>query len=147
MKRKKNTYIFPDTDPRSINYNRVLDFPDINWPILFLKIILPIPIVGCLCLFLVLLLDAVFAILIAIVSVLVYSIFNIKKIILSSVKIYQRIAPRKIRLKCRFEPSCSQYMILAVEKYGVIKGVCKGIKRLSKCNNRGDGMRGGFDYP
>ena len=147
MKRKKNICTFPDTDPRSITYNRVLNFPDINWPILLLKIIIPIPIAVCLCLFLVLVLDAFFAILIAIVCVLVYSIFNIKKIILSSVKIYQRIAPRKIRLKCRFEPSCSQYMILAVEKYGVIKGVCKGIKRLSKCNDRGDGLRGGFDYP
>ena len=147
MKRKKNIHIFLDTDPRSINYNRVLDFPDINWPILLLKIILPIPIAVCLCLFLKLLFDIFFAILIAIISVLVYSIFNIKSIIISSVKIYQRIAPRKIRLKCRFEPSCSQYMILAVEKYGVIKGVCKGIKRLSKCNDRGDGLRGGFDYP
>lgn len=139
--------MFPDTDPRSMNYNRVLDFPNINWPVLLLKIILPIPIVFCLFLFLKLLFDVFFAILIAIVSVLVYSIFNIKKIILSSVKIYQRIAPRKIRLKCRFEPSCSQYMILAIEKYGAIKGVCKGIKRLSKCNDRGDGLRGGFDYP
>lgn len=147
MKRKKNIHIFPDTDPRSINYNRVLDFPDANWSILLLKIILPIPIAFCLCLFLKLLFDTFFAILIAIVSILVYSIFNIKNIILSSVKIYQQIAPRKIRLKCRFEPSCSQYMILAVEKYGVIKGVCKGIRRLSKCNNRGDGMSGGFDYP
>lgn len=147
MKRKKNIPTFPDTDPRSINYNRVLDFPDINWPILLLKIILPILIVVCLCLFLKLLFDTFFTILIAIISVLVYSIFNIKNIILSSVRIYQRIAPRKIRLKCRFEPSCSQYMILAIEKYGIIKGVCKGIKRLSKCNNRGDGMRGGFDYP
>ena len=147
MKRKKNTHTFLDTDPRSINYNRVLDFPDINWPILLLKIILPIPVAVCLCLFLKLQFDTFFALLIAIVSVLVYSIFNTKKIILSSAKIYQRIAPRKIRLKCRFEPSCSQYMILAVEKYGAIKGVCKGIKRLSKCNDRGDGLRGGFDYP
>ena len=143
----KNTHTFPDTDPRSINYNRVLDFPNVNWPILLLKIILPIPIAVCLCLFLKLLLDTFFIILIASVSILVYSIFNIKSIILSSVKIYQQIASRKIRLKCRFEPSCSQYMILAVEKYGAIKGLCKGIKRLSKCNNRGDGMRGGFDYP
>ena len=143
----KNTHTFPDTDPRSINYNRVLDFPNVNWPILLLKIILPIPIAVCLCLFLKLLLDIFFIILIASVSILVYSIFNIKSIILSSVKIYQQIAPRKIRFKCRFEPSCSQYMILAIEKYGVIKGLFKGIKRLSKCNNRGDGMRGGFDYP
>ena len=138
---------FPIPIPRSTNYNRVLDFPDINWSILLLKIILPIPIAVCLCLFLKLLFDTFFAILIAIVSILVYSIFNIKSIILSSVKICQRIAPQKIRLKCRFEPSCSQYMILAIEKYGVIKGVCKRIKRLSKCNNRGDGMNGGFDYP
>jgi putative membrane protein insertion efficiency factor len=84
---------------------------------------------------------------VVIIGILVYAIFNSKRIILSSIKIYQRIAPRKIRLRCRFEPSCSQYMILAIEKYGTIKGVCKGIKRLSKCNNRGDGMRGGFDYP
>ena len=147
MKRKKDIRTFPDTDPRSINYNRVLDFPNVNWSILLLKIILPIPIVVCLCLFLKLLFDTFFAILISIVSVLVYSIFDIKNLILSSVKIYQQITPRKIRLKCRFEPSCSQYMILAVEKYGVIKGVCKGIKRLSKCNDRGDGLRGGFDYP
>ena len=147
MKRKKNIPTFPDTDPRSINYNRVLDFPDINWPILLLKIILPILIVVCLCLFLKLLFDTFFTILIAIISVLVYSIFNIKNIILSSVRIYQRIAPRKIRLKCRFEPSCSQYMILAIEKYGIIKFVCKGIKRLSKCINRGDGMTRGLDYP
>lgn len=123
MKRKKNIHTFPDTDPRSINYNRVLDFPDINWPILLLKIILPIPIAVCLCLFLKLLFDTFFAILIAIVSVLVYSIFNKKSIILSSVKTYQRITPRKIRLKCRFEPSCSQQMILAIEKHGVIRGV------------------------
>lgn len=147
MKIKKNIHTFPDTDPRSINYNRVLDFPDIKWSILLLKIISPILIAVCLCSILQLLFDIFYVIIIAIVSILVYSIFNIKNIILSSVKIYQRIAPRKIRLKCRFEPSCSQYMILAIEKYGVIKGVCKGIKRLSKCNNRGDGMRGGFDYP
>lgn len=147
MKRNKEIHTFPDTDPRSINYNRVLDCPDINWSTLLLKIISPIPIVVCLFLFLQLLFDAYYAILISIVSIFVYSIFNIKSILISSVKIYQRIAPRKIRLKCRFEPSCSQYMILAIEKYGVIKGVRKGIKRLSKCNNRGDGLRGGFDYP
>ena len=147
MKRTKEIHTFPDADPRSINYNRVLDFPNVTWPILLLKIILPMPIAICLCLFMKLLFDTFFAILIAIVTVLVYSIFNIKSIILSSVKIYQRIAPKKIRLKCRFEPSCSQYMILAIEKYGVIKGVNKGIKRLSKCKSRGDGMRGGFHNP
>lgn len=147
MKRKKKIYIFPDTDPRSVNYYRILDFPNIKWANIILKIILPIIIAVFLCLSLQLLFDTFYAIVIAIFCFLVYCIFITKNIILTSVKIYQRFAPRRIRLKCRFEPSCSQYMILAIEKYGVIKGVVKGIKRLSKCNNRGDGMRGGFDYP
>ncbi len=147
MKRKKKIYIFPDTDPRSVNYYRILDFPNIKWANIILKIILPIIISVFLCLSLQLLFDTFYAIVIAIFCFLVYCIFITKNIILTSVKIYQRFAPRRIRLKCRFEPSCSQYIILAIEKYGVIKGVVKGIKRLSKCNNRGDGMRGGFDYP
>lgn len=100
-----------------------------------------------LCLGLQQIIDTFFAFIIAIICILVYSIFKIKSIIISSVKIYQRIAPRRIRLKYRFEPSCSQYMILAIEKHGVIKGFLNGIKRLRRCNNRGDGMRGGFDYP
>ncbi len=41
------------------------------------------------------------------------------------------IPHRKI---CRFEPSCSQYTIEAVEKYGVIKGLRLGIIRVSKCH-------------
>ncbi len=35
---------------------------------------------------------------------------------------------------CRFTPTCSQYTIDALEKYGVIKGLTMGAKRLSKCN-------------
>ena len=147
MKRKKNIHIFPDADPRSINYNRVLDFPDINWPILLLKVISPMLMAIVLYVLLQLIFDSFSTIVIAIVSALVYFLLNVKSIILSSVKIYQRIAPRKIRMKCRFEPSCSQYMILAIEKYGAFKGLCKGIRRLSKCNSRGDGLNGGFDWP
>lgn len=35
---------------------------------------------------------------------------------------------------CRFQPSCSQYMIDAVQKHGPIKGVWRGIKRIAKCH-------------
>ena len=35
---------------------------------------------------------------------------------------------------CRFVPSCSVYTRQAVEKYGVIKGLWKGIKRVVRCN-------------
>ncbi|PJB15854.1 membrane protein insertion efficiency factor YidD, partial [Candidatus Falkowbacteria bacterium CG_4_9_14_3_um_filter_38_19] len=40
---------------------------------------------------------------------------------------------------CRFQPSCSDYAIAAIEKYGVIKGGGKALWRVLRCNpfNRG----------
>lgn len=35
---------------------------------------------------------------------------------------------------CRFTPTCSQYTIEALEKFGVRKGLALGIKRFLKCN-------------
>nr|WP_242939936.1 membrane protein insertion efficiency factor YidD [Ruminococcus flavefaciens] len=63
--------------------------------------------------------------------------------IIFSIRVYQRYAPDSIRLKCRFEPSCSEYMIQSIQKYGLIKGLVRGMKRLSRCNIDG----GGYDYP
>lgn len=39
--------------------------------------------------------------------------------------------------KCRFTPTCSQYTAQAIEKYGPIKGIFLGMKRLSKCRPGG----------
>lgn len=35
---------------------------------------------------------------------------------------------------CRFQPSCSQYMIDAVNKHGPIKGAWRGLKRIARCH-------------
>ena len=43
---------------------------------------------------------------------------------------------------CRFYPRCSEYTIQAVQKYGVIKGLILGSKRLSRCH---PGNPGGVD--
>lgn len=45
---------------------------------------------------------------------------------------------------CRFEPSCSEYMILAVRKYGPICGACKGVLRVMRCHPWNEG---GYDPP
>ncbi len=66
-----------------------------------------------------------------------------KKAIIWLVHLYQSKASDKTRLRCLFEPSCSEYMILAVNKYGVIIGVAKGVKRLLRCHY----PNGGVDYP
>ena len=57
--------------------------------------------------------------------------------------LYQKMAPKKLRDSCRFEPSCSNYMIIAINKYGVIKGINLGLKRLFRCHI----PNGGYDYP
>ena len=57
--------------------------------------------------------------------------------------LYQKFAPARVRRACVFEPSCSNYMLLAIEKYGVWRGVYKGIKRVLRCHY----PNGGVDYP
>ncbi|MCM1008391.1 MAG: membrane protein insertion efficiency factor YidD [Ruminococcus flavefaciens] len=46
------------------------------------------------------------------------------------ISLYQKYAPESIRSACLFEPCCSEYMKLSIMKYGVIKGLFKGIKRI-----------------
>ncbi len=58
----------------------------------------------------------------------------IKKAVLGCLWIYQKlISPLKPRT-CRFYPTCSEYSILAIKKYGVIKGIWLTVKRLLKCH-------------
>jgi len=56
---------------------------------------------------------------------------------------YQVWAPARIRANCRFHPSCSEYMILALEKYGPWTGLRMGIGRLLRCGP----PNGGVDFP
>jgi putative membrane protein insertion efficiency factor len=58
----------------------------------------------------------------------------LKKIIILLIRGYQIIISPLFPGKCRFYPTCSQYTILAVEKYGVFKGVFLGLKRILKCH-------------
>ena len=57
---------------------------------------------------------------------------------------YQRFLSPIFGGQCRFHPSCSQYYILAVEKYGFIWGSLRGILRILKCNPL---FPGGYDPP
>jgi len=57
----------------------------------------------------------------------------IKKIILAIIRLYQATASIR-QPRCRFDPSCSQYALEAVEKYGIYKGSIKAIQRISRCH-------------
>lgn len=73
-----------------------------------------------------------------------------KTIFIYIIKIYQKLfsfdhsfwaRPDVIRV-CRFEPSCSQYTVEAIEKYGVFKGSFLGMYRILRCNPF---SKGGYD--
>jgi len=58
-----------------------------------------------------------------------------KKVIIFIIRVYQRyISPIKLYSTCRFIPTCSEYALQAVEKYGVLKGSYLAIKRILKCH-------------
>jgi putative membrane protein insertion efficiency factor len=63
--------------------------------------------------------------------------------IIQFIQIYQQIAPKRLRASCRFEPSCSNYMIGAIERYGCCTGLIRGIQRLCRCRH----PNGGVDLP
>ena len=57
-----------------------------------------------------------------------------KKIILLLIKLYQKYISIFLGKNCRFYPTCSAYTYEAIEKFGIIKGIFLGIKRIIKCH-------------
>ncbi len=45
---------------------------------------------------------------------------------------------------CKYQPTCSQYMDISLEKYGLIRGLWRGIWRIVRCNPF---SKGGLDLP
>jgi putative membrane protein insertion efficiency factor len=52
--------------------------------------------------------------------------------------LYRWIISPMLGPKCRFTPTCSQYAIDALRKYGIIKGLWKALNRISRCHPWGD---------
>jgi hypothetical protein len=65
-----------------------------------------------------------------------------KKIFILGIKLYRKyISPIK-RPCCIFYPTCSQYTLEAIEKYGALKGSIMGVRRILRCHPFN---KGGFD--
>jgi uncharacterized protein len=65
-------------------------------------------------------------------------------LLIAAVWVYQLTLSPFIGRHCRFEPSCSAYFILAVQKYGAIRGSWRGLRRIGRCNPFHEG---GYDPP
>lgn len=56
-----------------------------------------------------------------------------KFLVLDLLGVYKAIVSPFLPPACRFEPTCSEYARQAVEKYGPMKGMWMGVKRLLRC--------------
>lgn len=65
-------------------------------------------------------------------------------ILIAGVRFYQLAIGPFLGKHCRYEPSCSNYFIQAVEKYGALAGAWKGTCRIMRCHPF---HRGGYDPP
>lgn len=70
-------------------------------------------------------------------------LLRMKILLIKKIKFYQKcISPYKGAACCRFTPTCSEYAIQAIEKYGIIKGMGKAILRILRCHPL---CKGGYD--
>jgi len=64
--------------------------------------------------------------------------------LVAAVRVYQIVVSPWLGNVCRYEPSCSAYMIGAVHKYGFLRGLWRGICRIARCHPL---RAGGYDPP
>jgi putative membrane protein insertion efficiency factor len=67
----------------------------------------------------------------------------LKNISIEFIQFYQRYLSKHIGGHCVFEPSCSEYAKLAIQKYGFIYGWLNTLKRIARCSP----SNGGYDFP
>ncbi|OWY17185.1 membrane protein insertion efficiency factor YidD [Sphingobacteriales bacterium UPWRP_1] len=58
----------------------------------------------------------------------------IKQLFIFPVRLYQLVLSPYFGGTCRYTPTCSSYMIEAIEEWGVVKGLWLGTKRLLSCH-------------
>ncbi|HPO89918.1 MAG TPA: membrane protein insertion efficiency factor YidD [Victivallales bacterium] len=68
--------------------------------------------------------------------------FTLSDILISFLKFYKSFISPFLPPMCRFRPTCSEYMMIAIKKHGIFKGLIMGITRILRCNPL---CSGGYD--
>jgi len=65
-------------------------------------------------------------------------------LLVTLVRCYQYLISPWLGPRCRYQPTCSQYFIEAVETYGAFRGGWRGVRRICRCHPWGGS---GYDPP
>ncbi len=65
-----------------------------------------------------------------------------RNLVVLVLRMYKRWVSPCLPSACRFHPTCSEYMLEAVQRHGVLRGVWMGTRRLARCHPF---HQGGFD--
>ena len=55
-------------------------------------------------------------------------------VLIAALRVYKRLISPLLPSACRFYPTCSEYTMEAVERYGAARGAWLGLKRLARCH-------------
>jgi putative membrane protein insertion efficiency factor len=65
-----------------------------------------------------------------------------RAMVLAPIGLYRRLISPALPRRCKYEPTCSRYVVQAVEEYGILRGLVLAMWRLLRCNPWSDG---GYD--
>jgi uncharacterized protein len=63
-------------------------------------------------------------------------------VLTAPIEVYRRVISPGLPRRCRYEPTCSQYAVQAIRRYGILRGAILAAWRLLRCNPL---SHGGFD--
>jgi uncharacterized protein len=67
-----------------------------------------------------------------------------RSLAVAPLRVYQRLVSPLIGPRCRYYPSCSEYAVQSIGRFGILRGAVLAAWRVLRCNPL---SRGGFDYP
>jgi uncharacterized protein len=67
----------------------------------------------------------------------------LRAVAVAPVRLYQRVVSPALPRRCKYHPTCSQYAVAAIRRYGILRGVVLAVWRLLRCN---PWSHGGVDF-
>jgi putative membrane protein insertion efficiency factor len=64
------------------------------------------------------------------------------RVAIAPIRLYQRLISPMVGQRCKYHPSCSEYAVQAIQRFGILRGLVLAAWRLLRCN---PWSHGGFD--